>query len=78
MAKILILKGCPFCGERAHWTKGNKETKITDRVSCLGCCAEVEGDYKPQSALELWNYRTADYYVSKNDRSVTVEGKNLD
>ena len=77
MAKKLKLSGCPFCGGKAFWRKGNKDTRMNDCVQCLECFAEIEGDYKPQSALEKWNMRTADYYVHKNDREVNIDGENL-
>lgn len=77
MAKKRKLKGCPFCGGKAHWRKGNKETRMPDYVGCLDCSAVIEGEYKPMSSLEMWNIRTADYCVMKNDREVNIDGENL-
>lgn len=77
MAKKMILKGCPFCASPATWTKGNKETRMNDRVMCLECFAEIEGTYKPMSALEAWNCRASGYAVSHHDRVVNIEGENL-
>lgn len=77
MAKKMTLKGCPFCASKAYWTKGDRETKMNDRVQCLECLAEVEGDYFPMSALAVWNTRYSGYEIAKNDRLVNIEGENL-
>lgn len=77
MAKKMKLSGCPFCGGKAFWRKGDKQTKMNDNVTCHECFAEIEGDYTPMSALEAWNRRTADHFVHKNDREVNIEGENL-
>lgn len=75
MAKKLVLKGCPLCGSKAYWTRGDKSTKMTDRVMCLECSLSIEADYRPQSALELWNMRVSDYQAETRD--VNIEGENL-
>lgn len=77
MAKKMTLKACPFCASKAIWHKGNKEVRMNDRVQCLECFAEIEGDYKPMSALEAWNTRCSSYAISQNDRLVNIEGENL-
>lgn len=63
MAKKITIQGCPFCGHKAFWTKGNRDTRMNDRVCCLNCDAEIEGDYTPQSAVEKWNFRVLDHHV---------------
>ncbi len=50
MVNKIKLKACPFCATRAIWYKGDKNTRMPDRVQCLGCCVEIEGDYEPMSA----------------------------
>ena len=77
MAKKMTLKACPFCACKAYWTKGDRNTKMNDRVQCLECFAEIEGDYTPMSALEAWNTRCSSYVISQNDRLVNIEGENL-
>lgn len=77
MAKKMTLKACPFCAGKASWAKGDRNTRMNDRVQCLECFAEIEGDYHPQSALEMWNTRSSSYCISKNDRLVNIEGENL-
>lgn len=76
MAKKMKLRGCPFCGSPAHWCKGDKKTRMNDRVQCLECFAEIEGDHKPMSALSVWNTRVMDHYTT-GDRQVNIEGENL-
>lgn len=46
---------CPFCGGKAHHTLGARRLRIPDAVQCLGCFAEIQGTYDPNSALEKWN-----------------------
>lgn len=77
MAKKMTLKACPFCAAQAFWAKGNRDTRMNDRVQCSECFAEMEGDYKPMSALEAWNTRSSGYAISQNDRLVNIEGENL-
>lgn len=77
MAKKLTLKGCPCCGSKAYWCKGNKETRMNDLVQCLECSLMMKGDYIPQSALDKWNWRVMDYIIQKNDREVNIDGDNL-
>lgn len=77
MAKKLTLKGCPLCAGVAHWTKGNKDIRQPDVVQCLNCHLNIEGDYSPQSALELWNFRVVEHLAMKSDREVNIEGENL-
>lgn len=77
MAKKMSLKACPFCAAKAFWCRGDRKTKMNDRVQCLECFAEIEGDYKPMSALEAWNTRCSSYAISQNDRLVNIEGENL-
>lgn len=50
---------------------------MNDLVQCSECPAEMEGDYKPMSALEAWNTRCSSYAISQNDRLVNIEGENL-
>jgi len=75
MAKKIKLRGCPLCGAKANWAKGDKSTRMLDMVQCSECCLTLEADYKPQSALEAWNARVMDMYIE--DREVNIEGKNL-
>lgn len=75
MAKKLTLKGCPCCGEKAFWIKGNLDARMTDRVQCLECGLEMEGTHEPQSSLDLWNARFNDHFIQ--DREVNIEGENL-
>lgn len=63
MAKKLTINGCPCCGHPAHWIIGNRDTRCSDRVQCLDCGLELEGDYTPQSAVEKWNWRVMEHYV---------------
>lgn len=77
MAEKLLLKGCPFCGGAAHWTKGDKVLRVNDAVMCLMCLAFMEGSHAPQSALEKWNTRTMDYVAARSDREVNIDGENL-
>lgn len=76
MAKKLKLRGCPFCGAKAYWTKGDKIIGIKDMVQCTECWAEIEGDYNCKSALQIWNTRVMDHYTA-GDREVNIEGENL-
>lgn len=75
MAKKIKLRGCPLCGAKAHWTKGDKGTRMLDRVECSECFLALEGHYQPQSALAAWNTRIMDMYIE--DREVNIEGENL-
>lgn len=77
MAKKMTLKACPFCAAKAYWCKGDRNTRMNDLVQCSECPAEMEGDYKPMSALEAWNTRCSSYAISQNDRLVNIEGENL-
>lgn len=76
MAKKLKLRGCPFCGAACHWTKGDKKTRMPDRVQCTECFAEIEGNHDPMSALNIWNTRVMDHFTD-GDREVNIEGANL-
>lgn len=75
MTKKLKLLGCPCCGAKAFWFKGDDNTRMEDRVQCLECFLEVAGDYTPQSALEKWNWRVLSHCIQ--NREVNVEGENL-
>ena len=55
--------GCPCCGSEAYWTKGNKDVRMNDRVQCLECFLEMEGDYEPQSAVKAWNVRVLENFT---------------
>lgn len=63
MAKKIKVCGCPCCGTSAFWCKGDKQTRMLDFTECSNCGLRVEGDYEPQSSLELWNTRVMDHYV---------------
>lgn len=76
MSKKFIIKGCPCCGEKAYWIKGNRDTKTVDKVVCLSCFLEIEGDYKPQSSVNEWNKRVADYYIK--DSIYNIDGDLVD
>lgn len=76
MSKKITVKGCPCCGEPAYWCKGNSETRMTDRVQCLSCSLEVEGDYTPQSSIVIWNYRVLDHYVQ--DTVYNIDGDKIE
>lgn len=52
-----LAKPCPFCGGEAYHQLGARKLRITDKVQCLTCFAEVEGTHDPQSALAVWNKR---------------------
>lgn len=66
MSKKFIINGCPCCGNEAHWTRGNEQTKMEDKTQCLNCFLEVVGTYKPMSSVELWNNRTAMHLIKKS------------
>ncbi len=63
MSQEVIVFGCPCCGSKAHWTPGNKDVRMNDRVQCYECFLEMEGDYEPQSAVKSWNFRVLDNYI---------------
>lgn len=53
------LKGCPFCGGRAHlYAYGHRDGERF-RVTCGTCSAEVDtGAFKtPDEARDAWNRR---------------------
>ena len=77
MVNKIKLKACPFCATRAIWYKGDKNTRMPDRVQCLGCCVEIEGDYEPMSAIDSWNSRASDHYISQNDYFIDIGSENL-
>lgn len=72
MSKQVIVFGCPCCGSKAHWTKGNRDVRMNDRVQCHECFLEMEGDYEPQSAVKLWNFRVNDSYIQ--DSVYNIDG----
>lgn len=72
MIEKIILKACPFCATPAMWHKGDEATRMEDRVHCLGCFAEVIGDYTPMSSLDSWNSRASGGYVEANGRVIEI------
>lgn len=50
---------CPFCGSVAIHTVADRSVKMIDMVVCTGkdCFAQIESNYNPGSALEMWNRR---------------------
>lgn len=52
-----VLLPCPFCGNDAHHTIGDKSIRQYDVVSCIKCDVYLEGDYEPYSAFKKWNIR---------------------
>jgi hypothetical protein len=75
MSKKITVKGCPCCGEKAYWCKANRDIRMYDRVQCLSCSLEVEGDYTPQSAVEIWNHRVLDHYCQ--DTVYNIDGDQI-
>lgn len=73
MAKKIKVNGCPCCGNTAFWTKGNKDTRMIDRVQCSECFLEIEGTYKPLSSVEKWNFRVLDHYIK--DTYYNIDGE---
>lgn len=45
---------------------------MNDRVQCHECFLEMEGDYEPQSAVKLWNFRVNDSYIK--DTVYNIDG----
>ncbi|WNV47256.1 hypothetical protein ENKO_147 [Klebsiella phage fENko-Kae01] len=76
MSKQVIVFGCPLCGSKAFWTKGNAETRMNDRVQCLTCFLEMEGDYEPMSAVLSWNMRVHDNYIQ--DSVYSIDGERIE
>lgn len=76
MAKKITINGCPCCGAPAFWIIGNRDTRCNDRVQCLECDLEMEGDYRPQSAVEKWNWRVAGHFIKA--RTWNIEGELCD
>lgn len=76
MSKKIVIHGCPLCGEKANWTKGDRDTKMNDRVQCLNCFLELEGDYEPLSAVHSWNFRVLDHLVK--DSVYNIDGERIE
>lgn len=73
MAKKILLHGCPCCGEKAHWTPGDKNTRQPDRVQCLDCFLEIEGTYEPMSAVHKWNFRVLNHLTKDSYYNILGE-----
>lgn len=76
MSKKIKIYGCPCCGSKAHWTKGNKDVRMNDKVQCLECFLEMEGDYEPLSSVYAWNNRVQEYSVQ--DSLYNIDGTRIE
>ncbi len=46
---------CPFCRGKVHYTELDKETRLPDRIECLGeCLFEITDDEVKGKALEFF------------------------
>ncbi|QIG62890.1 hypothetical protein SEPL_277 [Salmonella phage SE_PL] len=49
---------------------------MNDRVQCLTCFLEMEGDYEPMSAVLSWNMRVHDSYIQ--DSVYSIDGERIE